>query len=118
MSRRAPIWGAGSRPIEKLACRGVELGLLKVTWSGYSTNSNPKHSMLDIVAESLLRPWQNKNAMGLWIMIGLPKADRHFAEIYRLIDRERQKGRDIFATDCVRSSAHELLLTFARSATG
>jgi hypothetical protein len=90
MSRRAPIWGAGSRPIEKLACRGVELGLLKVTWSGYSAHSNPKHSMLDIVAESLLRPWQNKNAMGLWIMIGLLKAERHFAEIYRLIDRERQ----------------------------
>jgi hypothetical protein len=75
MSRRAPIWESGSRPIAKLACRGVELGLLKVTWSGYSTNSNLKDSMLDIVAESVLRLWQNKNAMGLWIMIDLLKVE-------------------------------------------
>jgi hypothetical protein len=65
MSRRAPIWESGSRPIAELACRGMELGLLKVTRSGYSTNSSPKDSMLDIVAKSLLRFWQNKTAMGL-----------------------------------------------------
>jgi hypothetical protein len=43
--------------------------------------------------------------MGLWIMIDLLKVERHFAEIYRLIDRERQfieGARYRFATDCVR----------------